>query len=65
MAIINTQTVIACDLSIDIYKSFDSAQVIVCPYVLIEKEKIQLIYMNICKISKVFFFFILFCFFLK
>ncbi len=57
MAIVNTQTVIACGSSIDIYSLFDPAQVIICPYVSIEKHKIQLIYMNICKISNVFFFF--------
>jgi hypothetical protein len=57
MAIINIQAVIACGSSIDIYPSFDPAQVIVCPYVLVEKDKIQLIYMNICKILKVFFYF--------
>jgi hypothetical protein len=49
-AIINTQTVIACGPSIDIYSSFDPAQVIICPYLSIEKEKIQLISLNICKI---------------
>jgi len=57
MAIINIQTVIACGSSIDIYPSFDPAQVIVCPYVLVAKDKIQLIYMNICKIFEVFFYF--------
>jgi len=63
MAIMNTQTVIACASSIDIYPLFDPAQVIVCPYVSINKEKIQLIYMNICKISKFFFFFFLYTIF--
>jgi hypothetical protein len=55
MAIANTQTVIACGSSIDIYSTFDPAQVIICPYVWIEKDKIQLIYMNICKICKLIF----------
>jgi hypothetical protein len=50
LAITNTRTVITCGLSIDIYSSFDPAEVIICPNVLIEKNKIQLIYMNICKI---------------
>lgn len=50
MGIINTQTVIACGSSIDIYPSFDPNQVIICPHLIIEKEKIQMIYMNICEI---------------
>jgi hypothetical protein len=49
MAIINTQTVIACGLSIDIYLSFDPAQVRICPYVFIKKDKLQLLQMNISK----------------
>lgn len=52
MAIINTQTIISCGLSIDIYSSFDPVQVIICPYVLIRKSKLQSINMNICKIVK-------------
>jgi hypothetical protein len=55
MAIANTQTVIACGSSIDIYSTFDPAQVIICPYVWIDKDKIQLIHMNICKICKLIF----------
>ncbi len=55
MAITNTQTVIACGSSIDIYSTFDPAQVIICPYVWIDKDKIQLIHMNICKICKLIF----------
>ncbi|CAF1295458.1 unnamed protein product [Rotaria sordida] len=47
LAIINTQTVIACGLSIDIYSSFDPTRIIICPYVSTEQDKIQLIYMNI------------------
>lgn len=50
LAIINTETVIACGSSIDIYPLFDTNQVIICPYIIIEKENIQMIYMNICKI---------------
>lgn len=50
IAIINTQTVISCGLSIDIYSSFDPAQVVICPYVFIDKDKIQLFNISICKI---------------
>ncbi len=53
MAIVNTQTVIACGSSIDIYSLFDPAQVIICPYIFIDKDKIQLINMSICKIEKI------------
>jgi hypothetical protein len=56
-AIMNAQTVIVCGLSIDIYSTFDPAQVIICPYVWIEKEKIQLISLNICKYLKSWFLF--------
>lgn len=45
----NTSTVIACGSSIDIYPIFDPAQVIICPYLRLEEEKIQWIYLNICK----------------
>ena len=49
LAISNARTVIACGLSIDIYSSFDSAQVTICPYVLLDKEQIQLINLNFGK----------------
>jgi hypothetical protein len=49
MGIINTRTVIACGLSIDIYRSFDPTQVITCPYVSVATNNIQLINMNISK----------------
>ncbi|UJR32943.1 hypothetical protein I4U23_020406 [Adineta vaga] len=45
-AILNTQTVIACGLSIDIYESFNQTQVTTCPYVSIDNN-IQLISINI------------------
>lgn len=47
--IINTSTVITCGSSIDIYPTFDPAQVIICPYVRVDEDKIQWIYLNICK----------------
>ena len=48
---VNTSTVIACGSSIDIYPTFDPAQVIICPHVRLEQDKIQWIYLNICKID--------------
>ncbi len=53
MGIVNAQTVIVCGLSIDIYSTFDPAQIITCPYVSIQEENIQLIDMKICKILSI------------
>ncbi|CAF2113855.1 unnamed protein product [Rotaria magnacalcarata] len=47
IAIINTRTIVGCSSSIDMYESFDPAQIIICPYVFIDKDRIQLINMNI------------------
>ncbi|CAF5098145.1 unnamed protein product [Rotaria sp. Silwood1] len=47
MAIVNIQTVIVCGSSIDIYSSFDPNQIVICPYVLIEKDKTQFMNMSI------------------
>jgi len=50
IGIVNTRTVIACGLSIYIYSSFDLTQIMLCPYVSIQEENIQLIDMKISKI---------------
>jgi hypothetical protein len=52
MGIINTQTVIACRSTIDIYSSFNPAQIIICPYVSIQAKTIQLVDMKISKIKE-------------
>lgn len=48
MAIINAKTIIICGSSIDMYSSFDSAQITSCPYVVIDKSKIKLMDINLC-----------------
>lgn len=49
-AFTNIKSVIYCGSSIDIYPIFNPKQVLICPYVSIDQENIQLIYMNTCKI---------------
>ena len=48
LAIINTRTVLTCGSSIIIYFSFNSTEILRCPYVTIEKN-LQLIQMKISK----------------
>lgn len=50
--VVNTSTIIACGSSIDIYPTFDPAQVIICPHVRLEQDKIRWIYLNICEIDQ-------------
>ncbi|CAF0913724.1 unnamed protein product [Adineta ricciae] len=46
-AISNTQTVIMCGLSIDIYESFNQTQVTICPYVFIDRNNIKIFNISI------------------
>jgi hypothetical protein len=51
IGILNARTVIACGLLIDIYSSFDLARIIICSYVVIQEDNVQLTDMNISKHS--------------
>jgi hypothetical protein len=50
MGIANAQTVIICGLSMNIFMLFDLKQILMCPYVSIQENNIQLFDMNISKI---------------
>lgn len=52
IGIINAETVIICGVRIQTYLSFDPDKVVHCPFVTIEKDRIQLIDMNITRETK-------------
>ncbi len=54
IGIVNTKTVVLCGLSVNIHSLFNPTQIVVCPYVSIEKENIQLVDMRLSKMTNMF-----------
>lgn len=54
IGIANTKTVVLCGISVNIYSLFNPTQIVVCPYVSIEKENIQLVDMRLSKMTNMF-----------